>query len=439
MNNTQRLELAQWAAGYAQKKGASQAAVSISRSRTVEVEVREQKIEKITESTDNNLNLQIYRDYKYSGHSTNNLQKNQLKRFIEEAVEATGYLAADEDRQLTDPSLYPTDTSMDLKLNDPKHPTVTPENRLSRAMETEQLVRDGYSDILSASASFRDVASEGVRVHSNGFEGEHASTYFSMRASVTIMDQGSRPAGSYFAGSRFLDNIPSAGHIAQNTLHDALQQRGQQTIASGRYHMIVDNRIAPNLIWRLFQPMSARNIHQKNSFLDGMIDKKIGSDLLTVIDDPLIPTGLGSRHYDNEGIAAQKRAMVENGVLKAYFVDNYYGRKLGITPNGGSPSNILMTYGNKNQQQIIGSQNKAILITSFNGGNANPTTGDFSFGISGQLIQNGKIVQAVNEMNISGNFKQLLHQLIETGNDPHPYSSMQTPTLVFRDVDFSGL
>jgi PmbA protein len=203
--------------------------------------------------------------------------------------------------------------------------------------------------------------------------------------------------------------------------------------------MILDNRIAANLLWRLFQPMSARNIQQKSSFLDGMLGKSIGSEHLTIIDDPLIVGGMGSRHFDSEGIASQKRILIEKGVLNSYLIDNYYGRKLGMTPNGGSTSNILMEYGNRNQDQIIGAQNKAILVTSFNGGNANSTTGDFSFGISGQLIQNGKIVKAVNEMNISGNFKNLWNQLIETGNDPYPYSSAQTPTLVFSGVDFSGL
>jgi predicted Zn-dependent protease len=79
MNNKERMELAEWASSFAQKKGANQVAVSISRSRSVQVEVREQKIETIRESTDNNLFLQIYRDNKYSGHSTNNLKKDQLE------------------------------------------------------------------------------------------------------------------------------------------------------------------------------------------------------------------------------------------------------------------------------------------------------------------------------------------------------------------------
>ena len=439
MNNKERMELAHWASNFAIKKGATEAAVSISRSRSVQVEVREQKLETIRESTENSLSLQIYRNNKYSGHSTNNLNKRQLETFISEAVEATQYLSPDEDRVLPDPALYPADMSKNLELVDPGYAGVSPEFRVQTAMETEQLLRQGHPDILSATARFNDNTGEGVRVHSNGFAGEWASTFFGTSASVSIMDAGARPSGGFFAGQRFLKNLPGSDEVAQKALEDTIKQLGQEKIASGRYTMILDNRIAAGLLFRLFQPMSARNIQQKNSFLDGMLGKSIGSEHLTIIDDPLIVGGMASRHFDSEGIASQKRILIEKGVLNSYLIDNYYGRKLGMTPNGGSTSNILMAYGNRNQKQIIGAQNKAILVTAFNGGNANSTTGDFSFGISGQLIENGRIVKAVNEMNISGNFKNLWNQLIETGNDPYPYSSAQTPTMVFSGVDFSGL
>ncbi|MFW5725909.1 MAG: TldD/PmbA family protein [Bacteroidota bacterium] len=439
MNNKERMELAQWASNFAIKKGATESAVSISRSRAVQVEVREQKLETIRESTENSLSLQIYRNNKYSGHSTNNLNKRELEKFITEAVEATQYLSPDPDRVLTDPSLYPSDMSTDLKLVDPSHSEVTPELRVQTAMETEQLVRQGYDNILTASARFNDSTSEGVRVHSNGFAGEWANTFFGTSASLSIMDAGARPSGSFYAGQRFLDKLPPSQEVAQKTLEDTLMQIGQEKIASGRYTMILNNRIAGGMFWRLFQPMSARNIQQKNSFLDGMLNQQIASEHLTIIDDPLIVGGMASRYFDGEGIASKRRILVDKGVLKTYLIDNYYGRKLGLTPNGGSTSNVIMAYGTRDQKQIIAAQNKAILVTSFNGGNANATTGDFSFGISGQLIENGKIVKAINEMNITGNFKNLWNDLIETGNDPYPYSSMQSPTLVFNNVDFSGL
>jgi PmbA protein len=78
-------------------------------------------------------------------------------------------------------------------------------------------------------------------------------------------------------------------------------------------------------------------------------------------------------------------------------------------------------------------------VTGFIGGNSNSTTGDFSFGIVGLLIDGGKTVRPVNEMNISGNMKEFWNQLSEVGNDPYLYSSMRMPSLLFEGVNFSGL
>lgn len=441
MNNKERIELAQWASNYALKNGASQSAVAINRSRSVQVEVREQKVETIRESTDNNLSLQIYRDNKFSSHSTNNLNKQQLERFISEAVEATKFLTPDPDMVLPDPSLHPTDLSIDLGLVDPSHGTVTPEQRIQRAQETEQLVREVEAgvEVLSATGRFNDTTSEGVRVNSNGFAGESASTFFSISASLSVLDNGSRPSGSFGMGNRFIEQLLTPTQIAERAQFNTLRQLGQAPAKTGKYTLILDNTIVGNILFRMVGPLSARNIHQKNSFLIDMIDKPIASQLLTVVDNPLIKGGLASRLFDNEGIAAQKRTIIDKGVLKTYLIDNFYGRKLGLTPNGGSTSNLILTVGTRSQDEIIAAQEKAILVTSFSGGNANSTTGDFSFGISGQLIENGKIVRAVNEMNISGNLKTLFENLIENGNDPNMFSSLQSPTMVFADVDFSGV
>ena len=82
---------------------------------------------------------------------------------------------------------------------------------------------------------------------------------------------------------------------------------------------------------------------------------------------------------------------------------------------------------------------KGILVNGFIGGNSNSTTGDFSFGIVGLLIENGEIAHPVNEMNISGNADLFWKNLAAVGNDPYPYGSWKTPTLVFEGIQFSGV
>jgi len=131
--------------------------------------------------------------------------------------------------------------------------------------------------------------------------------------------------------------------------------------------------------------------------------------------------------------------IVDKGVLKSFFIDCYYARKLGVEPTGGGNSNVVFEYGDQSLDEIVGQMEKGILITTFIGGNSNSTTGDFSYGIMGQLIENGKIIKPVSEMNIAGNLGDLFGRLVQVGNDPYMASSWRIPTMLFEDVEFSGV
>ena len=106
---------------------------------------------------------------------------------------------------------------------------------------------------------------------------------------------------------------------------------------------------------------------------------------MTVYDDPFIKSGAGSRLFDDEGLAAVRRPIIEKGVLRNYFIDNYYGKKLGMKPTSGSSSNIVFDPGTRSADEMIKSMKKGVLITGFIGGNCNGSTGDFSYGIEGFL------------------------------------------------------
>lgn len=88
---------------------------------------------------------------------------------------------------------------------------------------------------------------------------------------------------------------------------------------------------------------------------------------------------------------------------------------------------------------MVQSLEKGILVTGFNGGNCNSSSGDFSFGVEGFLIENGICVQPISEMNITGNMLQLWSQVAEIGNDPKMNSAYQIPSVMFDGVGFSGI
>ncbi|HEX9916225.1 MAG TPA: TldD/PmbA family protein [candidate division Zixibacteria bacterium] len=440
MNKKERLDLANWAVNQAKKSGADQAAIDVSYNRNVEVGFREGKIEQLKESDQNSLSLSVYANRRYSSHRTNDMRKDSLSKFVQEAVAMTKYLNEDPFRLLPDPKYYEGGKKTNLELNDPAYEKVESTKRVEIAQKIEGAARAQSDKIISCTSGYSDNYYESAKVNSNGFEGEEYGTFFSAGAEVTVNDQrGRRPEDWEWATARFYKDLPSPEGLGKKASQRALAKIGQSKLESGSYDMILENRVGGRFLYSFFGPMSGRSLQQKSSFLDGKLGQRIGSDKLTLIDDPFIVSGMGSRLFDDEGMATKRRVMIDKGILKAFYIDSYYGRKLGMDPTSGSASNVVFDYGTESLDKLIEGTKRGILVNTFIGGNSNSTTGDFSYGIIGMYIQDGKVIKPVNEMNVSGNLAELLNQLVEVGNDPYIYSSLRTPTLCFKDVQFSGI
>lgn len=440
MKTQDRLDLAHWVAANAKGLGAKEVSVDISNSRQVQIEYRDGQLDTVKESTENSLNISLYVDNKYSGHSTNDLRRESLGKFIQDAVDMTRYLGEDEFRGLPDPKYYTGMKNTDLDLFDTGYEKIPADMRVEKANELQTITASKSDKIISSTAGYYDSESESVKVNSNGFEGVRQTTGFSFGVEATVDDSaGGRPSDWSYVTVRHLEDIPSAEEIASEAVNRALDKIGQTKVESGVYDMIVVNRAAGNPLYALYSPLSGRSLQQKRSFLDGMLGEQIGSEKLTIIDDPFIPRALGSRLYDGEGMTTRKRKIFDKGILKEFLIDCYYARKLGVDPTGGSTSNVIVQPGERSLEEMIASVEKGILVNQFIGGNSNSTTGDFSWGLSGMLIENGKLVKPINEMNISGNLKDLWSNLVETGNDLYKFSSIQRPSLHFQDVQFSGV
>jgi PmbA protein len=202
--------------------------------------------------------------------------------------------------------------------------------------------------------------------------------------------------------------------------------------------MLVDSRAAAELLDRLLRSADARSVQQGRSFWGPLVGEAAFSDRLTIVDDPLIRRGLASRHFDDEGISAAPLPLVEDGVVRNLYVDTYYGRKAGMAPTTGTPSNRVIAPGDRSLDELCAMADGGVYVTSWLGGNADGTTGDFSLGLRGHLIEGGKIGRPVGEMNVTGNLADLFLRLEAVGNDPYPYATTLAPSLVFADVAFAG-
>ena len=423
---------------YALEKGAQQASVNISNSQSSSVEVREKKIDKLEQAIQSGLTIRLFVDKKYSAHSTNRLKKEELARFIEQAIEGTRFLSEDEFRTLPGPELYYKGDKENLLTLDSDFSKVDPQKKIELAFAVEKEVLGKDERIISVSTGYYDGLEERVMVTSNGFEGDSANSQFGLYGSVSVKSDQARPESSWNESSIFFEKLKK-DNIGTTALQRAVNKIGQQKIGSEKMTMIVENKQVGRIFGPLVSALNGSAIQQKNSFLIDKLNEKVASDKLTITDDPFIVSGRGSRLFDGEGLATKKRSVFEKGVLKTYYIDTYYGKKLQMAPTSGSTTNLVFETGDKDLQGLIGTVKKGILVNGFNGGNSNGSTGDFSFGIEGFLIENGAITRPVSEMNITGNMKELWSNIGEIGNDINDSSSWLTPSIVFEGVDFSGI
>ena len=425
----------------AKAAGAAACRIGIDTERTVEISYRERKPENIKEASTKALSLEIFVDGRYSSMNTSDLRKDALKDFIGRAVAQTRLLAEDPFRSLPDPQYYQGRQDIDLGQVDPDYKTLSPDERHAfvKAIEEACLAKGG-DKVISVTAGSTDGYGESLLMTSNGFEGYSEVTYFVSNAEMTGKDEGDRRPAEYgVAVSLRRKDLPTPEMIGIDAARRTLALFGAKKLKTETLPIIIENRVVARFGGGFLQAMFGRGIQQKQSFLADKKGQKVASDKLTLIDDPFIKGALGSRLFDNDGFAAKKRIMIDAGVLKEFYVDWYYSRKLGWEPTTGSPSTLIIPPGKRSVADIMKDLGRGIFITGFIGGNSNSTTGDTSIGIVGQLFENGGPVQAISEMNIADNHLKIWQRLAEAADDPYPYSQQRFPSLVFTDVVVSGI
>jgi PmbA protein len=439
--NKSMYELCEWVLGAAKRNGAADCKVAFSKTRFVEIEYRDRKPETIREATSQGLSLDVYVNGRFSAQSTSDLRKTALETFIADAAAAAKLLAEDKFRSLPDPKYYQGRAEVDLRILDPAYQEMTPERRhaISRAAEAACLEAGG-NKVISATATMRDRRNETTVLTSNGFQGYSESTDFWISASMTAQDEGDRhPNGYDSAGARIFKDLVSPESIGRGAAKRTLDLLGAKKIKTETLPIIIENRSVGRVLGGFIGALTGRSLQQKQSFLADKKGQRIGGETFALVDDPLLPGGLSSALFDGDGFAARKRTIVEAGVLREYFVDWYYSRKLGWEPTTGGPANLIIPPGRRSVDQIMKDLGRGVLLTGFIGGNSNSTTGDFSVGVFGHLFDGGVPVQPIAEMNIADNHLKFWTKLVEAGNDPFPYSSLRTPSLVFKDVVVSGI
>ena len=439
---------------YAMSSGADGVRLSLNKNVMDSCSMLNGELDKVSHSADRSIFIYLYVDGRYGTFSTNRLDEKELEDFISKAIVMVKMLGEDRCRRLPDPDRTAKDASegMELGLYDRHYEECDSDSRLAKAGMMSIMdslpEADGYK-VISEECEYAESLDDTLLMDSQGFEGRHTETSFNCFSELTIQDsEGNKYSGYWWEASPYSD-VLKLEECSRTALARAVGQLGPRSRRSGRYRMVVDGAVASRLVSPLINALNASAIQQKMSFLEDSMDRKMFSEGLTIMDYARTPGKSGSRMYDSEGVATKDRAVIEGGAVKQYFVSTYMAEKTGFEPTVediSRPCLLPFVAGEEltdlekgvSLKDILALCGNGIYVTGFNGGNCNPVTGDFSFGIEGFAFSKGKVTHPVREMLITGNIVELWNSLTAAGTDTRSSSRWQIPTLAFENVSFSA-
>ena len=446
IDNSFEIEAAQRALDIVMQNGAQACRITMNFGIQNSFSVLDGKLENLQNANDRNLYIQIISNNKYGAYSTNRLNKEELEKFIKEAIQTTSYLTPDEYRTLPPKEICWFGTEDNLNQYDNYIMTMDPARKREIAFEVMEEIYGKNKKIVSVNTEYGDMLEYQYMIDSQGFEGDSLQSNFTVSAECSVKGRGkARSEGWWYESALHYKDFSYKG-CGETALRRALEKLNPKEMQGGKMNMIVDNSCSSRLISPIFQALNGSNIQQMNSFLMNKKGEKVFSEKFTLKDNPHWVGMSGSRYFDGDGIATHPMDIIRNGVVENYFINTYAANKMGVAPTVESASvphfsldEFPQEIRNLTHHDMIKIMGKGILVTGFNGGNCNGLTGDFSYGIEGFYFENGEIIFPIREMNISGNIVSLWQNLAMVGNDARTCSRWLIPSLAFENTEFTGI
>ncbi|HEY6722499.1 MAG TPA: metallopeptidase TldD-related protein [Polyangiaceae bacterium] len=434
----------------ARAQGATVAEASAGTGWELSTRVRLGEVELVEEAGTRSLSLRVIKEGRVAMTATSDLTPAGIQRCIDDAIELCELSEVDLHAGPAEAQLLAQGPFPDLDLFDPTVADVDANQALEIAKEAEAaaLAFDGRLT-LSEGAAFSRVTSTRALVLSSGFSGLTRGSYASLTVSPVAEDTDKkRRRGYYWTAKRHFSELESPTAVGEEAARRTLAKLGSRKVPTTEAPVVFESDIARSLLGTLAGCIVGSAVWRKSTYLLERENTPIASDLVTIVDDPLIPRAPGSRPFDGEGLASRRNLVVEAGVLKTFLLDCYSARKLNRTSTasaarsggaiGPSTTNFILSAGTQSREDIVASVERGLYVTEMMGFGFNPITGDFSRGASGFWIENGKLAFPVSEVTISSTLDKILQNIDAVGDDLDLKTSTASPTFRTRSMTIAG-
>ncbi|MCV0379483.1 TldD/PmbA family protein [Nitratireductor sp.] len=427
----------------ASKAGADASDAVVMRARSKSVSVRLGKVEGTEASESDDMSLRVFVGKRVASVSAPaNADPVPL---AERAVAMAKASPEDPYQSLAEPGRLAQNIA-DLDLFDATE--VSADRLKEDALAAEAAALD-IAGVTNSSGSGASAGAGGmVLATSDGFIGQYEATRFARSVSV-LAGEGTGMERDYDYSSRlhFLD-LDAPEKIGRSAGERAVKRLNARKVDTGRFPVVFDPRVARGIAGHLASAINGASVARKSSFLRDMMGKTVAAAGITITDDPLRRRGPSSRPFDGEGVAGEKLVMVEDGVLRHWFLSTAVARQLGLTDTNGrgvrsassvnpSSTNLALEPGEETPEALIAGIKAGFYVTEVFGQGVNLVTGEYSRGAAGFWIENGEITYPVSEVTIASNLKDMFLNMIPA-NDIDRNFGTAAPTLLLEGMTLAG-
>jgi PmbA protein len=436
----------------AKATGADVAEASVHSGSHLSVKVRMREPELVEEAGSRSLGLRVMIGQRVASTYTSDLSVAGQQLLIEDAIELARLSEPDEFAGPPEPSELSSQSQWrDLDTYDDAVGRISADEALERSLNGERAAFEFDSRITnSEGASFTRARGISALVTSGGFAGSDAGTYASIVVSPVADDEaGKKRRGYHWSASRHYGDLEDSESVGEEAARRTIAQLGAKKLPTQELPVIFDKDTARSILGLFAGCILGGSIWRKSSYLVDRVGSHVASDLVTIVDDPLLVRAPGSRAFDGEGLLSRRNVVVEGGKLESYLLDTYSARKLGLagtasasrSPSGGispSTSNLTLQPGSMTRDDLIADTKHGLYVTGMMGFGFNSVTGDFSRGASGFLVENGELGHPVSEVTISLNLDQLLRRIDAVADDVDHRSAITSPTFRVSSMTLAG-
>ncbi|MHB8169848.1 MAG: TldD/PmbA family protein [Thermoleophilia bacterium] len=401
------------AIGTALEKGGEFADLYAERGYTTSLSLEDDKLEKISRGIDAGASIRVVRGNSISFVSTDRVDEKSLlaaARLAGEGVLGGGGSAR---------ALHGVTAGSVHRIE------IAPES--VSASEKAQLLRDANaaaramgSEVVQVSVGFSDEVSEIQMANSDGELAREERARVRLIARVVAARGGVVQTGYDSVGAHRGMELFSAGaaqQVGETAASKAIVMLDSRPSPSGKMTVVMHRGFGGVLFHEACgHGLEADAVEKGASVFAGRVGERVASELVTLVDDGSIPNEWGSNTFDDEGVPTRRNILIEKGILKGFLYDRLRARNAGVAPTGNGRrqsfrhppiprmTNTFIPAGDSTPEQIIAATERGFYAKTLSGGQVEPATGDFVFGVSeGYLIENGRVSYPLRGATLIGN------------------------------------